>query len=205
MQIVLDYVEEQVSEWLDPPTERQKLRKHKRSLARSIADIKKKEAEATARENALKSQLYALADECDEGKLRDVAIDAANAVTLRKSLQNSRRVLMGADSRLTAAESAGLVREALAIASVALGMTSKNGVAAAQRQAQEFQRQMMYADMMQKNLEDIANPDQEEPDVEVLVQQLLADARVRMTLNMPSAATAARAERGVTQNVPQGE
>ena len=206
MNIVWDYVEEHVSEWLDPPTERQKLRKYKRSLARNIASIQKKESEAAAREAALKAQLFKLADECDESRLRDVAVDAAGAGALRKSLQNSRRVLMGADAKLVAAESAGLVREALAVASEALGMTSRAGVASAQRQAQEFQKQMLYADMVQKSLEDVASPDEEEPDVESLVQQLLADARMRMTLAMPSAGTAARAERSAAQGVaPQGE
>lgn len=195
MNIVREYVEDTISEWLDPPTDREKLRKLKRRLARHMADVQKKEAAAAAREGALRAQLFKIADAGDEAKLREAAFDAAGAVALRKSLQKSRRVIASADARLVAAESSGFVREALAVASDALGIASgAAGFAGAQRQVQEFQRQMMLADVLEDGMQDLADPAEDEADTEDLVQQLLADARLRVTLSMPAASTGARAD-----------
>lgn len=185
MESIREYVGDRISDWLDPPTDKQRLRRMRTKLKRQIGEMLKREEDARRREEAKVATLRDVASRGDEVALRDAAVTAAKLRGIRISAERYRRAVEGAEARLVAAESSGLVREAMEIANGAMGIATRGGATAISRQVQAFQRTAMAAEMAQDAMDTLI-VDEEEPDVDEMVTQLLEGVRLGVMSDMPS-------------------
>lgn len=184
---------EYVAEQLWPPSTSTLMRRAKRGLTRESEELRRRDLDAARKEGAELALLRQAARENNEAVMHERARDVARTRALRRTIAKARRTVVGAEMRLISTDSSAAVRRALRHTVSVLEAVHGESPTASVRELHELQRKLEMADHVQESMEEMMGDEDEEPETDAAISQVMEEVRCDVDAQMPSVPVRARA------------
>ena len=180
-----DGVWESVAERLWPPSTTTLMRRAKRGLMRESEELRRRDLDAARKESAELALLRRAARENNEPEMQERARDVARTRALRRTIAKARRTVVGAEMRLISTDSSAAVRRALRQTVSVLEAVHGTSPTASVRELQQLQRKLEMADHVQETTEEMMGDEDEEPETDAAISQVMEEVRCEVESEMP--------------------
>ena len=172
-------------EYWYPPSAEQQLRRARSRLVTKGNQLDRRLRAVEQEETLAMRRLALSASSSEEHEIRFIARDVARKRGIASKLRDARRITTAAEGRITMAESSTAVREAMRVASQALGVAVEGGPSGWNAEAQDMMRHVHASEMMEKAMDDAMADEGEELEADDTVDALIEKAHDSMLSNLP--------------------